>query len=107
MSRNRDMPRRPALAWGTSPKRWTSCPDCKLCPKCIAAAEYGLTRQEFVIVRMLCDGLGTVDILNKLHISDDTLKRHLVNIFDKTGADTRTQLVVFAVASGLAVIEHG
>jgi DNA-binding NarL/FixJ family response regulator len=73
----------------------------------MAAAQYGLTRQEFVIVRLLCAGIGTRDICEQLHIKDDTLKRHLSNIFDKTGADTRTQLVVFAVASGLAVIEHG
>jgi DNA-binding NarL/FixJ family response regulator len=43
--------------------------------------------------------------MEQLHITDDTLKRHLSNIFDKTGADTRTQLVVFALAKGLATIE--
>jgi DNA-binding NarL/FixJ family response regulator len=105
MSRNRSVPRKTGVSLHTSPKVWTSCPDCRLCPACIAAGQYGLTRQEFVILRLLCAGVGTKDITSQLHIANDTLKRHLSNIFDKTGADTRTQLVVFAIASGLATIQ--
>ncbi len=99
------MRRNSVIPWGTNPKTWTTCPDCKLCPACSAAGAYGLTRQEMVIIRSLCRGVGTRDILAQLNVTDNTLKRHLLNIFNKTGVDTRTQLVVFAVAKGFAVIE--
>lgn len=98
------MSRKDVLPWGTNPKAWLSCPDCKLCPKCMAAGQYRLTRQERVIVRLLCDGTGTREMVDQLHITDETLRRHLTNIFDKTGVDSRTQLVVFAFAKGLASI---
>jgi DNA-binding NarL/FixJ family response regulator len=102
------MPRysgRPGRPWNTNPRNWLSCPDCKLCPYCRASGQYGLTRQEFTIVRLLCEGVGTKDMVDQLRVTDNTLKRHLSNIFNKTGVDTRTQLVVFAVAKGLAKIE--
>lgn len=98
------MPRDSGRPWGMNPKKWLSCPGCKLCPECLATGKYGLTRQEVVIVRLLCAGVGTKDMIDQLHVTDNTLKRHLSNIFDKTGVDTRTQLVVFAVAKGLATI---
>lgn len=98
------MSRKAFRPWNTNPKAWTSCPNCKLCPQCMAAGQYRITRQELVIVRLLCDGTSTRDMVDQLHISDETLRRHLTNIFDKTGVDTRTQLVVFAVSKGLASI---
>ena len=55
-----------------------------------------------MIIRLLCDGTGTKDMIKQLRISEDTLKRHLSNIFDKTGVDSRTQLVVFALSKGFA-----
>jgi DNA-binding NarL/FixJ family response regulator len=105
MSRNRAMRREAVLPSSTNPRTWTACPDCKLCPNCIAGGQYGLTRQEVVILRLLCSGVGTRDIIAQLHIKVDTLKRHMSNIFNKTGVDSRTQLVVFAVAKGLATIQ--
>lgn len=89
----------------TKPKAWIECQDCKICPRCAGMGMYGITRQESVLIHMLCQGLGTADIISQLRISEETLKRHFTNIFNKTGVDSRPQLIVFAVAKGLAVIE--
>jgi DNA-binding NarL/FixJ family response regulator len=67
-------------------------------------ANYNFTRQEAIILKMICEGEGTREILAELRIADDTLKRHLTNIYDKTGVDNRVQLVLFAIAKGLWVV---
>lgn len=90
----------------TKPKAWIECQDCKLCPNCLAAGRYRLTRQELVVTRLLCCGTSTADIVRSLHITEETLKRHLSNIFDKLGMDNRVQLVVFALAKGLATLDY-
>ena len=41
------------------------------------------------------------DIADKLSISEETVKRHLTIIFDKTGMSTRLELAMYAVKHGI------
>jgi DNA-binding NarL/FixJ family response regulator len=42
-------------------------------------------------------GFANKDIARKFSISEDTVKHHLTNIFDKTGVSNRLELALFAV----------
>jgi len=42
-------------------------------------------------------GLKNKDIASELHISENTVKRHLQSIFGKTGSRDRLELAVLAV----------
>jgi DNA-binding NarL/FixJ family response regulator len=73
-------------------------------PSRLAEAEkkrYGLTPRELEIVAAVVGGDTNRDIGTKLVISEDTVKRHLTNIFDKTGVSTRLELALFAIHKGL------
>jgi DNA-binding CsgD family transcriptional regulator len=54
---------------------------------------YGLTKQEQTVTRLVCRGLSTRAIADGLHITPNTLQDHLKAIFDKTGVNSRRELV--------------
>jgi len=54
---------------------------------------YGLTRQEQVMTGLVCRGLSTDQIADRLHITPNTIQDHLKSIFDKTGVSSRRELV--------------
>jgi DNA-binding CsgD family transcriptional regulator len=54
---------------------------------------YGLTRQEQAVTRLVCRGLSTRELADRLHITPNTLQDHLKSIFDKTGVSSRRELV--------------
>lgn len=58
---------------------------------------FGLTRRELDIVGAIVAGFANKDIARKFSISEDTVKHHLTNIFDKTGVSNRLELALFAV----------
>jgi DNA-binding NarL/FixJ family response regulator len=58
--------------------------------------KFGLTPREAEIVGEIVKGLTNKELAEKLEISEDTIKRHLSNIFDKVGASHRLELVLFA-----------
>ena len=55
---------------------------------------YGLTKQEQVLTGLVCRGLSTGEIADRLHITPNTIQDHLKSIFDKTGVSSRRELVV-------------
>ncbi|MFQ3619793.1 MAG: LuxR C-terminal-related transcriptional regulator [Spirochaetales bacterium] len=57
------------------------------------ATRNGLTPMEGTITTLLLSGYPNRVIAEKLDISEATVKRHLFNIFNKTGADDRTHLL--------------
>jgi len=58
--------------------------------------QFGLTRRELDIVRAVVDGDTNKEIAARLAISENTVKRHLLHIFDKVGASSRVELALFA-----------
>ncbi len=56
-----------------------------------------LTNREREIVVEIVAGSSNREIAEKLGISEDTAKRHLSNIFDKTGLSSRLELAVYAM----------
>lgn len=61
-----------------------------------------LTARQLQIVKAVVEGRSNKDIAEKLSISEETVKRHLTIIFDKTGMSSRLELAMFAVKHGIA-----
>jgi two-component system nitrate/nitrite response regulator NarL len=66
---------------------------------------YGLTPRELEVVTCIVEGCSNKDIARQYTISEETVKRHLSNIFDKTGVSTRLELALFAISHKLVDIE--
>lgn len=62
---------------------------------------YGLTPRELEVVGCIVEGCNNRDIAKQFSLSEETVKRHLSNIFDKTGVSTRLELALFAIAHHL------
>jgi DNA-binding NarL/FixJ family response regulator len=62
---------------------------------------YGLTPRELEVVGAIVEGCSNRDIAKQFGLSEETVKRHLSNIFDKTGVSTRLELALFAIAHHL------
>ena len=63
--------------------------------------KFGLTPRELEIVSGVVAGYSNREIAEYFKISEDTVKHHLSNIFDKLGVDKRLELALFAVNQGL------
>ena len=66
---------------------------------------YGLTPRELEVVTCIVEGCSNKDVAKQFAISEETVKRHLSNIFDKTGVSTRLELALFAIAHKLVVLD--
>jgi len=71
----------------------------------VGAKPFGLTDRELQITSAVVSGRTNKDIASKFDISEDTVKHHLSNIFDKTGVSTRLELAMFAVKHKLPLID--
>lgn len=60
-----------------------------------------LTPREFEIVRCVGMGLRNNETAQRLSVSENTIKTHLANIFDKLGVRDRVDLVHYAISTGL------
>ncbi|MGZ4788435.1 MAG: response regulator [Terriglobales bacterium] len=56
-----------------------------------------LSDRERQIAQLVANGMRNRDIAAELNISENTVKRHLQSIFDKTGARDRLELAVMAI----------
>ena len=63
--------------------------------------KYGLTPRELEIISAVVAGYANKEIAEHFKISEDTVKHHLSNIFDKVGVSTRLELALFAVNQAL------
>jgi DNA-binding NarL/FixJ family response regulator len=61
------------------------------------ARAYGLTKRELEILSTIVSGLSNKEIAQKFSLSEDTVKHHLTNIFDKVGVSSRLELALFAI----------
>jgi DNA-binding NarL/FixJ family response regulator len=66
------------------------------------AAISALSLRELGVLRLLAAGRSNQQIGDELVISLNTVRRHVSNIFDKTGAANRTEASVYARDRGLA-----
>jgi NarL family two-component system response regulator LiaR len=65
-------------------------------------ASPSLSHRELEVLRLLAAGRSNQQIADELVISLNTVRRHVSNIFDKTGAANRAQAAVYAKDHGLA-----
>jgi two-component system nitrate/nitrite response regulator NarL len=67
----------------------------KTSAKSVRPKNYGLTSREMEIVRAVVAGYANKEIAKQLSISDQTVKHHITNIFDKLGVYNRLELALF------------
>ena len=60
-----------------------------------------LTERELEVLRLLDTGASNRDIAKTLFVTEATVKTHLVHVFDKLGADSRSRAVAAARESGI------
>jgi DNA-binding NarL/FixJ family response regulator len=65
------------------------------------ASRFGLTVRELEIISFITQGCMNRDIAGSLSITEETVKRHLTNIFNKVGMSNRLELALFAIEHGL------
>jgi DNA-binding CsgD family transcriptional regulator len=64
--------------------------------------EGGLSAREVEVLRLLASGRSNQQIADELVISLNTVRRHVSNVFDKTGVANRTEAAVYARNHGIA-----
>jgi DNA-binding NarL/FixJ family response regulator len=62
---------------------------------------FNLTRREVEVIRCIVDGCSNREIAAQFGLSEETVKRHLSNVFDKVGVSTRLELAMFAISRQL------
>ncbi|HEY4932602.1 MAG TPA: response regulator transcription factor [Terriglobales bacterium] len=62
---------------------------------------FGLTARELEVVTLITEGCTNKDIAKQFGISEETVKRHLTNIFNKLGVGNRLELALFALNHNL------
>jgi two-component system, NarL family, nitrate/nitrite response regulator NarL len=62
---------------------------------------FGLTKREMEILAAIVAGLSNKEIARRFALSEDTVKHHLTNIFDKVGVASRLELALFAINNRL------
>ena len=60
------------------------------------AGGFGLTAREMEIIAAIKEGSSNREIASKLAISEETVKRHLSNIYGKLGVSSRLELALLA-----------
>lgn len=68
-------------------------PDAFADPIELAAAQHGLTVRELDVLRLVYEGKNNPEIAEELFISRNTVKKHLQSIYEKTGVNSRMELV--------------
>ncbi|MDQ6758395.1 MAG: response regulator transcription factor [Acidobacteriota bacterium] len=62
-----------------------------------------LSNREREIVQLVAQGFKNKEMAEKMFISEQTVKNHLHNIFDKLGVSDRLELALYAIHKGLHV----
>ena len=70
-----------------------------------APAEEQLSSRELEVLQLVAEGDSNSEIASRLHISQATVKSHLVHIFGKLGVSDRTAAVTAALQRGIMRLE--
>src|ERR1700736_1244711 len=62
-----------------------------------------LSQREREIVQLVAQGFKKKEMAEKMFISEQTVKNHLHNIFDKLGVSDRLELALYAIHKGLHI----
>jgi len=65
------------------------------------APQVSLSVREIEVLRLVADGASNTDVAARLHITDATVKSHLVHVFSKLNVSSRTAAVSEARALGI------
>jgi two-component system, NarL family, nitrate/nitrite response regulator NarL len=68
-----------------------------------SSSGFGLTSREIEIIAAIKEGNSNREIASKLAISEETVKRHLSNIYGKLGVSSRLELAVLATEQHLGI----
>jgi DNA-binding NarL/FixJ family response regulator len=63
-----------------------------------------LSPREEAVVKMLTQGMSNAEMSRALFVSESTVKAHLSSVMAKWGSRDRTQVVIRALESGMAVV---
>ena len=66
------------------------------------ANRFRLTARELQIIALITQGYTNRDLAGALRITQETVKRHLTNIYNKVGMSNRLELALFAIEHGVA-----
>jgi DNA-binding CsgD family transcriptional regulator/PAS domain-containing protein len=69
----------------------------------VLRSRYGLSEAEIPVAMGAGDGLTVDELAMTLGISSNTVKTHLKHVYDKTGANSRSQLLKLLLASQMSV----
>ena len=58
-----------------------------------AVEDFSLSEREADVLRLIADGRSNNDISEQIHVSLSTVKKHVYNIFNKAGVNSRAQLI--------------
>lgn len=67
------------------------------------ASSYDFTPTELEVLRELTSGDTNPEIARRMHLSAETVKKHIQHMLEKTGFKSRTMLAVEARESGLVI----
>ena len=59
-----------------------------------------LTAREEQVVALVVDGMSNREVAGELGLSEHTIKKYLLRIFDKVGISSRVELVLYAMSHG-------
>jgi DNA-binding NarL/FixJ family response regulator len=71
-----------------------------------APAEEALSAREIEVLGAVARGLSNRGIARELHVSEATVKTHLVHVFAKLGVDDRTAAVTVALERGIIRLDQ-
>ena len=78
----------------------------RLVGKMRTPTEEQLSGREVEVLQLVAEGESHSDIAQQLHISQATVKSHLVNIFGKLGVSDRTAAVTSALRKGILRLDE-
>jgi DNA-binding NarL/FixJ family response regulator len=66
----------------------------------------GLTDRESEILALITQGRSNAEVVNLTHLSPNTVKSYIRNVYRKIGVSSRTQAVLWGVAHGFTPDHH-
>lgn len=72
----------------------------RLIGKMRAPAEENLSSRELEVLQLVAEGASNKEVADRLHISQATVKSHLIHVFGKLGVSDRTAAVTVALKRG-------